>query len=150
MIHWHQQTLTLSPRPRGFHLITDEIVRQVPALRQYRVGMAHIFIQHTSAALALNENAEPEVRADLEAHFDQLAPENAPYYTHTCEGADDMPAHIKAVLIGSSVSIPITQGRLNLGTWQGVYLCEHRNRGGARRLVVTLSGQRTPYARPGH
>jgi len=138
---WQQKELLLKPKPRGFHLITDEILAGLPEIRCYRIGIAHIFIQHTSAALALNENVEPEVRADLEAHFNQLVPENAAHYTHNYEGPDDMPAHIKAVLIGSSVTIPITNGGLNLGTWQGIYLCEHRNRGGARRLVITLQGE---------
>ncbi len=136
-----QKQLTLKARPRGFHLVTDEIVSQLPELRDYRVGVAHLFIQHTSASLALNENASPDVRHDLERHFRELAPENAPYYEHTLEGPDDMPAHIKAVLIGSSLTLPITNGRFNLGTWQGVYLCEHRERGGRRNLVVTLSGE---------
>lgn len=137
-----QRQITLNRRPRGFHLVTDEIVSQLPELRDYRVGMAHLFIQHTSASLALNENASPDVRRDLERHFRELAPENAPYYEHTLEGPDDMPAHIKAVLIGSSLTLPISNGRFNLGTWQGIYLCEHRERGGQRRLIVTLSGER--------
>lgn len=136
-----QKKLTLEPRPRGFHLITDEIVSHLPELRHYRIGVAHIFIQHTSASLALNENASSDVRRDLERHFREMAPENAPYYEHTLEGPDDMPAHIKAVLIGSSLTLPITNGRLNLGTWQGIYLCEHRERGGSRRLIVTLTGE---------
>ncbi len=135
-----QKAIRLNPRPRGFHLITDEILSQLPELKKYRVGLAHIFIQHTSASLTLNENASPDVRRDLERHFRELAPENAPYYEHTLEGPDDMPAHIKAVLVGSSITIPISNGRFNLGAWQGIYLCEHRERGGARRLVVTLSG----------
>jgi secondary thiamine-phosphate synthase enzyme len=122
-------------------LVTDEIVAQLPELDDFRVGLAHFFIQHTSAALALNENAEPEVRTDMEAHFNQLVPENQSYYTHNYEGPDDMPAHLKAVLIGPAITVPITDGRLNLGTWQGIYLCEHRNRGGARRVVVTLHGE---------
>jgi secondary thiamine-phosphate synthase enzyme len=138
---WLQHTIILSARPRGFHLITDEILGQLPELRTIKVGVAHLFIQHTSAALALNENVEPEVRADLEAHFNQLVPENEPHYTHNYEGPDDMPAHIKAVLIGSSVTIPITDGRFNLGTWQGIYLCEHRNRARGRRVVVTVWGE---------
>lgn len=138
---WVQKEIRLSARERGFHLITQEIVRQVPEIEQYRVGVAHIFIQHTSASLALNENADPTVRQDMERHFGEMVPEGAPYYVHTAEGPDDMPAHIKAVLLGSSVSVPITGGRLNLGTWQGVYLCEHRNRGGSRRLVITLHGE---------
>lgn len=136
-----QTKIILNPRPRGFHLITDEILSQLPELRDYRVGMAHIFIQHTSASLALNENASPDVRRDLERHFRELAPENAPYYEHTLEGPDDMPAHIKAVLIGSSLTLPISNGRFNLGTWQGIYLCEHRERGGRRKLIVTLTGE---------
>ena len=138
---WVQKEVRLSGKKRGFHLITQEIVRQVPEIEQFRVGVAHIFIQHTSASLALNENADPTVRQDMERHFDEMVPEDAPYYVHTYEGPDDMPAHIKAVLLGSSVSVPITDGRLNLGTWQGVYLCEHRNRSGSRRLVVTLRGE---------
>jgi secondary thiamine-phosphate synthase enzyme len=142
MTNWFQKEIILEPKPRGFHLITDEIEAQVPEVVLYVIGVAHIFIQHTSASLALNENWEPEVRADLETHFNRLAPEDADYI-HRYEGPDDMPAHIKAVLIGSSVTIPITHGAFNLGTWQGIYLCEHRNRGGPRRLVVTLSGQRT-------
>jgi secondary thiamine-phosphate synthase enzyme len=137
---WFQKQITLSPKRRGFHLITREIESQVPELKDYAVGLAHIFIQHTSAALALNENADPTVRQDMESHFSQMVPENAPYYVHTAEGPDDMPAHLKAVLLGSSLTIPIIDGRLNLGTWQGIYLCEHRNHGGARRLVITLSG----------
>jgi secondary thiamine-phosphate synthase enzyme len=138
---WFQKEILLSSKRRGFHLITDEIMQQVPEVGRYEVGLAHIFIKHTSASLAINENADPSVRRDLESHFSQLAPENALHYTHVFEGADDMPAHIKAVLLGSSVSVPISKGRLNLGTWQGIYLCEHRDRGGRRRLVVTLLGQ---------
>jgi secondary thiamine-phosphate synthase enzyme len=140
-MNWFQKEVTLSPRPRGFHLITREIVAAVPEIGRYSVGLAHLFIRHTSAALALNENADPTVRADMEAYFSRLAPENAPYYTHTLEGPDDMPAHLKAVLLGSSLTIPINNGRLALGTWQGIYLCEHRDDGGRRRVVVTLSGE---------
>jgi secondary thiamine-phosphate synthase enzyme len=138
---WFQKEIILKPKPRGFHLITSEIQGQIPELSQFEVGLAHIFIKHTSASLALNENADPSVRRDLESHFNQLAPENARHYTHVFEGSDDMPAHIKAVLLGSSVTVPISNGRFNLGVWQGVYLCEHRDRGGRRQLVVTLSGQ---------
>lgn len=138
---WIQKEIRLSEKARGFHLITQEIARQVPEIEQFRVGVAHIFIQHTSASLALNENADPTVRQDMERHFNEMVPEGAPYYIHTYEGSDDMPAHIKAVLLGSSVSVPIADGRLKLGTWQGVYLCEHRNRGGGRRLVITLHGE---------
>ncbi|MCO6453286.1 MAG: YjbQ family protein [Caldilineales bacterium] len=138
---WLQKEIRLRARQRGFHIVTEEIVRQLPELRQMRVGLAHIFIKHTSASLALNENADPTVRSDLEAHFELLAPEDAPHYVHTYEGPDDMPAHIKAVLIGSSLTIPITLGRLNLGVWQGIYLCEHRDRGGSRTVVVTMTGE---------
>ena len=138
---WFQKEIVLRPYSRGFHLVTREIVEQLPELRDYRVGLAHIFIQHTSASLALNENADPTVRGDMERHFQVLAPENAPYYRHTIEGPDDMPAHIKAVLLGSSLSLPLKDGRFNLGIWQGIYLCEHRERGGRRRLVVTLTGE---------
>ncbi len=138
---WFQKTLALRPRPRGFHLITDEIAAAVPELGRMRVGVVHVCILHTSASLCLNENADPDVRGDLERHFNTLAPENAPHYEHTVEGPDDMPAHIKAAMIGTSVTIPVTDGRLNLGTWQGIYLCEHRDRAGARRVVVTISGE---------
>ena len=138
---WFQKEIVLRPKARGFHIITGEIIDQVPEIRRYRVGIAHVFIKHTSASLVLNENADPSVRLDLESQFNLLAPENAPHYVHTFEGPDDMPAHIKAVLLGSSVSVPISNGRLNLGTWQGIYLCEHRDRGGRRRLVVTLNGE---------
>ena len=141
MDNWFQREITLPPRPRGFHLITREVVGQMPEIGRFAVGLAHLFVRHTSAALALNENADPTVRADMEAYFNRLAPENAPYYRHTSEGPDDMPAHLKAVLLGSSLTIPISNGRLALGTWQGIYLCEHRDNGGPRRLVVTLSGQ---------
>lgn len=139
---WLQKEITLSPRERGFHLVTGEILSRLPELQDYRVGIAHIFIKHTSASLALNENADPTVRQDMESHFNKMVPENAPYYVHTYEGPEDMPAHIKAVLLGASLSLPIKNGRFNLGTWQGIYLCEHRNRGGSRRLVVTLQGEK--------
>ena len=139
-MNWLQKELTLSPRPRGFHLVTAEIVRQLPELADFKVGLAHVFIQHTSASLALNENADPTVRQDMEAHFNVLAPENAPYYRHTYEGPDDMPAHLKAVMLGSGLTLPVREGRFHLGTWQGIYLCEHRDHGGARRLVVTCLG----------
>lgn len=138
---WFQKQITLDGKSRGFHLITREIQSQLPELQDYDVGLAHVFIQHTSASLALNENADPTVRADLEQHFNRMAPENAPYYRHTMEGSDDMPAHIKAVLLGPSVTLPVKSGRFNLGTWQGIYLCEHRNHGGRRRLVITIHGQ---------
>jgi secondary thiamine-phosphate synthase enzyme len=139
---WLQRTITLRPRPRGFHLITDEIVRQTPEIKQVRVGLLHLFIQHTSASLALNENADPTVRADMEAHFSRhLAPPDMPYYRHTYEGPDDMPAHIKAALIGGSLTIPVSDGRLALGVWQGIYLGGHRDRARARRVVITLHGE---------
>lgn len=140
--NWLQRTLQLAPHKRGFHLITAEIERRVPELADFSVGVAHIFIQHSSASLAINENADPTVRVDMESHFNVLAPENAPYFLHTYEGPDDMPAHIKAVLLGSSLTIPVTNGRFNLGTWQGIYLCEHRDRARGRRLVITLHGER--------
>ncbi len=140
-IMWLQKEITLRPRTRGFHLITDEIEREVPEIRKISAGIMFVFIQHTSASLTLNENADPDVRVDMESHFNKIAPENAPYYVHTLEGPDDMPAHIKASLLGSSVTLPISKGRLNLGTWQGIYLCEHRNRGGSRRLVATIHGE---------
>lgn len=138
---WYQKELVLTPRSRGFHLVTGQILAEMPEIGRFEVGLAHFFIQHTSASLALNENADPTVRSDMEAHFNHMVPENAPYYVHTYEGADDMPAHLKAVLLGSSLTLPIRHGRLHLGTWQGIYLCEHRDRAAGRRLVVTLHGE---------
>jgi len=138
---WVQKEFTLSPRRRGFHLVTSEVLGQLPEISAIRKGLLHLFIKHTSASLSINENADPTVRGDMERHFNNLAPENAPYYEHDTEGADDMPAHIKASILGSSVTIPITGGRLNLGTWQGIYLCEHRNQGGSRELVATIVGE---------
>ena len=135
-----QREISLSAFSRGFHIITDNVIREMPELDQVKVGTLHIFIKHTSASLTINENADPTVRTDMESGFNKIAPENAPYYRHTLEGPDDMPAHIKASLLGSSVTIPVTNGRLNLGTWQGIYLCEHRDYGGSRRLVLTLMG----------
>ena len=137
---WAQKTLQLKARSRGFHLVTDEIEQQLPQIQSLSVGLLHLFIQHTSASLTLNENADPTVRMDMEAHFNELAPENAPYYEHTYEGPDDMPAHIKSGLLGCEVTLPISEGRLALGTWQGLYLGEHRNSGGSRTLLVTLQG----------
>jgi secondary thiamine-phosphate synthase enzyme len=136
---WFQRTLRLPPQRRGFHLITDSIRAALPELRSIRVGLLHVFIQHTSASLTINENADPDVPHDLARVFDSLAPEDFPY-RHTCEGPDDMPAHVKAALLGSSVTTPVTDGRLALGTWQGIYLCEHRDRATARQLVLTLQG----------
>lgn len=143
-VHWHQQDLHFAPRSAGFHLVTSEVIAQLPALAEFDIGLLHLFIQHTSASLALNENADPDVRGDLQRHFDVLAPRDAPYYEHTLEGPDDMPAHIKAVLIGGAISVPIRGGRLALGTWQGIYLCEHRDHGAERTVVATLSGIRKP------
>ena len=139
---WLQREIVLKPRPRGFHLVTGEVEAAVPELAELRVGLAHLFIQHTSASLTLNENASADVRRDFETWFDAAVPEGSPMWTHTIEGPDDMPAHIKAALLGPSLSLPIATGRLALGTWQGIYLCEHRDAGGARRLVVTLTGDR--------
>lgn len=134
-----QVTLTLKARSRGFHLITDEITEALPELADIEAGLLHVFIKHTSASLTINENADYTVRQDFESHFNHMVPENAPYYRHTDEGPDDMPAHLKASILGSSVSIPVTAGKLNLGTWQGIYLCEHRQHGGPRKLVLTLT-----------
>jgi secondary thiamine-phosphate synthase enzyme len=138
---WRQREITLAARPRGFHLISREVLAELPELGQLRVGLLHLLIQHTSASLALNENASPDVRRDFERWFDQAVPERAPYWTHTLEGDDDMPAHIKASLLGPALTLPVSDGRLALGTWQGIYLCEHRDRGGERRLVATLNGE---------
>lgn len=137
---WLQKEIRLAPRRRGFHLITPEIEAALPELDAIAIGLLHIFIQHTSASVSINENADPDVPRDLEMAFDRIAPEDFPY-VHTMEGADDMPAHVKASMIGSSVTVPIKQGRPCLGTWQGIYLCEHRDQGGPRRLVLTLHGE---------
>lgn len=141
---WLQKEFSLAARKRGFHLVTSEVTSALPELDAIDCGILHLFIQHTSASLTLNENADPSVRDDLERHFNHIAPENAPYYRHTCEGADDMPAHIKNCLLGSALTLPIRRGALALGIWQGIYLCEHRNRGGARRLIATLHGEPRP------
>jgi secondary thiamine-phosphate synthase enzyme len=137
---WLRREIRLAPRRRGFHLVTAEIEAAVPELRGLRVGLLHVFIQHTSASLTINENADPDVPRDLEMAFNEIAREDFPY-VHTMEGPDDMPAHVKASMLGSSVSVPVGDGRLCLGTWQGIYLCEHRDRGGGRRLVLTLHGE---------
>jgi secondary thiamine-phosphate synthase enzyme len=137
---WHQRTITLRPRSRGVHLVTEEIVDALPELRGLQMGLAHLFIRHTSASLTLNENASPDVRRDFETWLNAAVPEDFAW-THTLEGADDMPAHVKAALMGSSLTLPISGGRFALGTWQGIYLCEHRDRGGPRSLLVTLSGE---------
>jgi secondary thiamine-phosphate synthase enzyme len=137
---WLQREITLRPRERGFHLVTREVLEALPELGDVRAGLLHLFIRHTSASLTINENASPDVRADFESWFDEAVPEEAPYWTHTLEGADDMTAHIKTSLLGPSLSLPVSDGRLALGTWQGIYLCEHRNRGGARSVLATLHG----------
>jgi len=140
---WVQSAITLSPRPRGFHLITREVLEGMPQVGEVAVGILHLFLRHTSASLTINENASPEVRRDLDAYFDRAVPEGAPYWTHTLEGQDDMPAHVKASLLGPSLTLPVADGRLALGTWQGIYLCEHRDSGGPRSLVATLCGEPT-------
>jgi secondary thiamine-phosphate synthase enzyme len=138
---WAQGEISLQPQPRGFHLITREVLAAVPRIAELQIGMLHLLLRHTSASLTLNENASPEVRRDFASWFDAAVPEDAPYWTHTLEGADDMPAHIKASLLGATLTIPVSRGRLALGTWQGIYLCEHRDHGGTRSLVATLWGE---------
>ncbi|MEQ8882532.1 MAG: secondary thiamine-phosphate synthase enzyme YjbQ [Cyclobacteriaceae bacterium] len=138
-----QRKISLSPYPRGFHLITREILEAIPEIRNVKAGLCNVFIQHTSASLTINENADPTVRKDFESHFNKMVPENAPYYLHNYEGPDDIPAHIKASLLGPSVTIPITKGQFNLGIWQGIYLCEHRDHGGSRKLIITIFGYLT-------
>ncbi len=140
-MNFFQKEITLPSFSRGFHLITEIINREFDEINKINVGFLHIFIKHTAASLTINENADPTVRTDFESHFNKFVPEKAPYYMHTYEGADDMPAHIKSSLLGNSLTIPITNGALNLGTWQGVYLCEHRNHGGSRKIVLTATGQ---------
>jgi secondary thiamine-phosphate synthase enzyme len=138
---WCQREIALEPRPRGFHLVTEEVVDAIPELERLGVGIAHLFIRHTSASLTLNENASPDVLRDFASWFDAAVPEDAAYWTHTLEGPDDMPAHVKSALLGPSLTLPVARGRLALGTWQGIYLCEHRERGGSRRVVATLWGE---------
>ena len=138
---WLQKEFSLPAKPRGFHLVTSDVVNAIPELKSVRCGLLNLFIKHTSASLAINENADPTVRDDLESHFNISVPERAPYYRHDYEGDDDMPAHIKNCLLGSSLSIPISSGSLNLGIWQGIYLCEHRNHAGNRRMVATIHGK---------
>ena len=135
-----QKEISIEPKSRGFHLLTDKIVDAFPDIKKINLGQLQVFIKHTSASLTINENADPSVRTDFESHINKMVPEDAPYYIHTYEGPDDMPAHIKASLMGSAVNLPITNGRLNLGTWQGIYLCEHRNHASARKLVLTAFG----------
>ena len=137
-----QKEITISSKPRGFHSITNEVVSQFLEIGELQNGICQIFIKHTSASLTINEDADPTVRLDFESHFNELVPENQSYYQHTFEGPDDMPAHLKASILGSSVQIPITNGKLNMGTWQGIYLCEHRNHTGSRKLVLTIWGER--------
>jgi secondary thiamine-phosphate synthase enzyme len=143
---WAQRAIELEAQPRGFHLITTAVQRAVPEIASVQIGLLHLFIRHTSASLTINENASPDVRRDFAAHFDSIVPERAPYWTHTFEGPDDMPAHIKSSLLGPSLSIPIAGGALALGTWQGIYLCEHRDSGGPRMLVATVCGEPQPAA----
>jgi secondary thiamine-phosphate synthase enzyme len=138
---WYQIEITLKPKHRGFHLVTEEVVSQIPEIKNINTGLMHILIKHTSASITLNENFDPDVRSDMEKYFSRAVKENEPWYDHNSEGSDDMPAHIKSTLIGNSLTIPITNGKLNLGTWQGIYLCEHRNQGGSRRIVVTIFGE---------
>ena len=138
---WLQKNILIGPCSRGFHIITDHIINEVPEIEKVNIGMLHLFIKHTSASLTMNENADQTVRKDFESHFNELVPESQSYYQHTFEGPDDMPAHLKASILGSSVSVPISNGELNLGTWQGIYLCEHRNKAYERKMVVTIQGE---------
>lgn len=138
---WKQSEFSLQARKRGFHLITDEVLRNIQGISSIKIGVLHLFIQHSSASITINENADPTVRSDMEKHFNVMAPENATYYEHTYEGSDDIPAHIKASLLGSSITIPITSGRLNMGIWQGIYLGEHRNHADSRTLIATIQGE---------
>ena len=138
---WYQKEITLPVFSRGFHIIMDNILEEIPEIRDISSGLLHLFIKHTSASLTINEDADPTVRADFETHFNIMVPENAPYYRHTIEGSDDMPAHLKSAILGASLSIPISKGKLNLGVWQGIYLCEHRNHGGKRKIVLTINGE---------
>lgn len=138
---FYQKEIQLKPYSRGFHLITEVVLDAIPNIEQIKIGQLQVFIKHTSASLTINENADYTVRTDFESHFNKTVPENAPYYKHTFEGSDDMPAHIKSSLLGASVQIPITNGKLNLGIWQGIYLCEHRNNGDSRKLVITVFGE---------
>ena len=138
---WHQKNITIVSNIRGFNLITDDIIKSIPEISKYKIGKLDLFIKHTSASLTINENADPTVRDDLESYFNKYVPENEPYYKHTFEGKDDMPAHIKSIIIGNSISIPITNGKLALGTWQGIYLCEHRDKPHTRKIIATLNGE---------
>ena len=139
---WFQKTIMVEGRNRGFHLITNQILEQTPEISEFKIGMLHLFLKHTSASLTINENADPTVREDMETHFNQSVPENVSYYKHTMEGPDDMPAHIKSSTIGNSLTIPISEGNLALGTWQGIYLCEHRNHAYSRKIIATINGKK--------
>ena len=138
---WIQKKITLPARQRGFHLITDEIIQQIPEIKSINIGLCHVFVQHTSASLLINENADPDVRVDMEAYFNRAIPENEPYFKHILEGSDDMPAHIKSVVLGEDLTIPVSKGKLCLGIWQGIYLGEHRDYAGSRNIIVTLNGE---------
>ncbi|KAF3981622.1 MAG: YjbQ family protein [Methylococcales symbiont of Hymedesmia sp. n. MRB-2018] len=138
---WIQKQITLQAKQRGFHLVNHEIIQNIAEIKQLKMGLLHLFIQHTSASLAINENADPDVRHDMEAYFNQAIPENEPYFMHLLEGSDDMPAHIKAVVLGCELTIPVSNGQLNMGIWQGIYLCEHRNHAGCRTIIATLNGE---------
>ena len=140
-MQWLQKEVILPAFDRGYHIITDLVKNEIPELKNITIGIAQIFIKHTSASLTINEAADQTVRQDFESHMNKLIPENAPYYQHTLEGSDDMPAHLKSSLLGASIIIPISNGNFNLGTWQGIYLCEHRNHGGKRKIIVTINGQ---------
>ena len=138
---WMQKNISIKSISRGFHIITDQVTDQIPEIKTIKIGILHLFIKHTSASLTLNENADKAVRNDFEEHFNEMVPENQSYYQHTYEGPDDMPAHLKASILGSSISIPISNGHLNMGTWQGIYLCEHRNNAFQRKMVATIQGE---------
>tara|TARA_B000000441_G_C21443674_1_gene177991 strand:- start:87 stop:506 length:420 start_codon:yes stop_codon:yes gene_type:complete len=138
---WMQKNLCIKSISRGFHIITDQVTDQIPEIKTIKIGILHLFIKHTSASLTINENADKTVRNDFEKHFNEMVPENQSYYQHTYEGPDDMPAHLKASILGSSISIPISNGHLNMGTWQGIYLCEHRNNAFQRKMVATIQGE---------
>ena len=140
-MQWTQKEIVLPSFPRGYHIITDLILNEIDELKETNIGIAYIFIKHTSASLTINEDADPTVRTDFESHMNKMVPENAPYYQHTIEGSDDMPAHLKNSILGCSLIVPITKGKFNLGTWQGIYLCEHRNNGGKRKILVTINGK---------
>ena len=141
-MNWYQTEISMPAKSRGFHLVTDLIVRGAEGIKDFQIGMANIFIRHTSASLTINENADPSVRTDFESHFNHMVPENQPYYIHTYEGPDDMPAHLKTSILGCSLNIPVKNGRLDLGTWQGIYLCEHRDYAGSRKVTVTVQGEK--------